>query len=102
MEQCATGTRVIEKVLKQLRPVEHKESMHGHSPIMDGCHPLMNLLVLLSKQNMLPAIIFNFNRAECEHMGEMLLNLLEELEGDWILLLIAAVALQFQSIIVKA
>ena len=43
----------------------------------------MNLLVLLSKRDMLPAITFNFNRAECEGMAEDLLDLLEELEGNF-------------------
>ncbi|KAK9832186.1 hypothetical protein WJX74_002273 [Apatococcus lobatus] len=76
------GAAIIEKVLKQLRPSEHKDSMHGHDPLMDGCHALMNLLVGLSKKDMLPAIIFNFNRAECECIGESLVDLLEELEGD--------------------
>ncbi len=77
----AAGAAVIKKVLQQLRPEEHQESLHGHSPLMDDCHPLMNLLVLLSKRDMLPAIIFNFNRSECDCMGEALLELLEHLEG---------------------
>lgn len=77
----SAGSAVVEKVLRRLQPLEHEDSIHGHDPLMNGCHTLMNLLVALSKKDMLPAIIFNFNRAECECIGEDLVDLLEGLEG---------------------
>ena len=74
---------MIKKVLERLQPAEHVASIHGHDPLAEECHLLMNLLVALSKKDLMPALVFNFNRGECECMGESLVKLLEGLEDKY-------------------
>lgn len=75
----ATRSSPFEAVRRDLRPEESKTEFSSK----DLCKHALSLIIDLRAQGALPAILFNYDRANCEDIAFALLSQLCEAENKW-------------------